>query len=318
MIEIIGTFRFFAEKDIRMKRHFLLSALLFCLVLPAAAQESYIYVNRDSIGLEMDFYRPVDQANDYCVLYVFGGGFSSGSIRSKSNVSYFKELAQAGYSVAAIDYRLGMKDMRYTHVWRMVPNFENAIRMAVEDCSAALAFLVDKADSLHIQSDKIIACGSSAGAITVLQCDYCRANHSAWTSELPEGFRFAGVVSYSGGIFSREGKVDYQDSPAPTFFAHGTNDKIVRYDKIQFLNLGMFGTKSLASRFRKFGYSYFAVHYDGLGHDVAGFGSRTLSEFQWFTEQYVNNGRPLNIDSHRTEEGYTMPDWALKKTKDIY
>ncbi len=301
-----------------MRRHFLLLLWLCGCFFTLNAQESCYYVQRDSTKLEMNLYRAGDNANGYCVLYVFGGGFSSGSIHSKGNVAYFHELSELGYDVAAIDYRLGMKGVRFTHKLEMIPTIENAIRMAVEDCSAAVAFLVGHADSLGIQADKIIACGSSAGAITVLQCDYCRANHSDWTAELPEGFKFAGVVSYSGGIFSREGKVDYQESPAPTLFAHGTNDKIVNYNKIHFLNLGMFGTKSLVPRFQKYNFPYFAIHYDGLGHDVAGFGSRTLPEFQWFTEEYLKNGRALSIDSHRKEDGYVMPSWALKNTKDIY
>ena len=45
-------------------------------------------------------------------------------------------------------------------------------------------------------------------------------------------------------------------TPAPNLFFHGSGDKLVHYNKNRFFRLGVFGSKSLAGRFREQGYPY--------------------------------------------------------------
>ena len=58
---------------------------------------------------------------------------------------------------------------------------------------------MDKADEWGIDSSQIVACGSSAGAITVLHGEYALCNASPLVQHLPVGFRYAGIVSFRRG-----------------------------------------------------------------------------------------------------------------------
>lgn len=60
----------------------------------------------------------------------------------------------------------------------MMLGMARTISMAVEDLYDATAFIVDKADEWGIDSSQIVACGSSAGAITVLHGEYALCNAS--------------------------------------------------------------------------------------------------------------------------------------------
>ena len=64
---------------------------------------------------------------------------------------------------------------------------------------------------------------AGAGAISSLQCDFERCNRTDLARQyLPEGFRYAGIIAFSGAVFSRIG-LDYpHDTPAPTLLLHGT------------------------------------------------------------------------------------------------
>ena len=74
-----------------------------------------------------------------------------------------------------------------------------------------------------------------------MQAEYEISNGTPWASVLPEGFNYAGVMSFAGAILSREGKVDYEKAPCPTLMMHGTSDVLVPYKQIAVLNLGFFG-----------------------------------------------------------------------------
>ena len=136
--------------------------------------------------------------------------------------------------MATIDYRLGLKDVKKMGI-AQVDVLENAINMAVEDLCAATRYLVDNAEALGIDPRKLILCGSSAGAITVLQTEWAHSNGAACTQALPSDFRYAGVVSFAGAVLSRSGAIRYGREPAPTLFLHGTADKIVEYKHIHLL-----------------------------------------------------------------------------------
>ena len=116
-------------------------------------------------------------------------------------------------------------------LWTMSREFHKAIDMATADCAAAISFVWCKAAGWGIATNRIILIGSSAGAITVAQLDYCRVNNMTPALELPASFVPAAVVPYSGAIYAVGGKPEYHTPPAPTCFFHGTEDRIVNYKK---------------------------------------------------------------------------------------
>jgi hypothetical protein len=120
-----------------------------------------------------------------------------------------------------------------------------------------------------------------------MQAEYEIANETQWASVLPAGFNYAGVMSFSGAILSREGKVDFKKSPCPTLMLHGTSDELVPYEQIKVFNLGFFGGGKLVERFKKYGLNYNMYHFTDYGHEIAGSMDTTLDLQLKFLETNV-------------------------------
>lgn len=245
-------------------------ALLFNTELRAESPVSYTYAERGAQSLKLDVYQPKGESKNTCVIYVFGGGFIMGARDEEKNVWFYKDLAARGYTVVAIDYRLGLQGVNKVSPLNPKPVFQ-AVDVATEDLIAATRFVIDHKDELKIDPSRIALIGSSAGAITALQADYELSNSRAVASCLPQGFRYGAVVAMAGSVFSREGRPTYVNRPAPTMFLHGTKDKVVVYKKIQLFSIGMFGTDALVKIFEKERFPYMAIRYVGNHHDVAEF-----------------------------------------------
>lgn len=274
---------------------------------------SYRFAQRDTSSLWLDVYQPqTENKKDICVIYIFGGGFVQGSKTQKDNVSFFNYLAEKGYTVAAIDYRLGLKGVRKVGPFHPKPAFK-AVRMATEDLLSATSYIIKHHDALGIDPKRIVLIGSSAGAITALQADYELCNRSEPAKVLPENFRYAAVVSLAGAIFSTKGTPRYAAPPAPTLFMHGTKDKIVVYNKIKIFKLGMFGTKAMVKIFEKKDYPFMAIRFEGLKHEVASFNRRGI---ELFPEYYATDLMCDFIDKS-VAGGYTNETDILIRDKEI-
>lgn len=263
-----------------MKKIILAIGAILAGYIAASAQISpdatYMYAQRDTCDLFMDVYDPasgsetsIEGVEKPTVIFMFGGGFISGTRDDQSYHSWFKKMTDNGYRVISIDYRLGLKGANKVGV-AQVNVLDKAIHMAVEDLFSATAFIIENADQFGVSPDNLVISGSSAGAISVMQAEYEIANRTEWASVLPQGFDYAGVMSFAGAILSREGKVDYKHTPCPTLMLHGTSDALVPYEQIKVLNLGFFGAGKLVERFKKFGLNYNMYHFTGYGHEIAG------------------------------------------------
>jgi predicted esterase len=281
--------------------------------------KNYVYVKRDTCDLTMDVYTPLNiRPNTPCLLFVFGGGFKMGSKNNQYNVPYLKAMADSGYIVASIDYRLGMKGVKMKGS-KKLQTLRKAINMAVEDLYSATEFLLKHAKDLNMDSSKIILSGSSAGAITVLQADYELANRTQIASEIPLGFHYAGVISFAGGILSYNGIPSYRIPPSPTMFFHGTNDKLVLYDKMQVFNIGFFGTNALVQQFEKYNYPYFVYRYRDMGHEIAGAPMKyNLSDICSFIREYVIQKHKLKKDLLVKNPEIKSSFYGKWKTRDLY
>ena len=264
---------------------------------------TYLYARRDTCDLFMDVYDPADGSEETfmgiqkpTVLFMFGGGFIRGTRDDESYNSWFRMLTENGYRVISIDYRLGLKGTTKVGV-AQVNVLDKAIHMAVEDLFSATNFIIDNADQFGIDPSDIVISGSSAGAISVMQAEYEIANRTEWASVLPEGFNYAGVMSFSGAILSRKGKVKYETAPCPTMMLHGTADEVVPYRQIALFNLGFFGGGKLVERFKKFGYDYNMYHFIDYGHEIAGSMYSTLDLQMKFLESNVIQGKKRIIEA---------------------
>lgn len=254
---------------------------------------TFMYAKRDTCDLFMDVYDPAEGSireaygiEKPTVIFMFGGGFIHGTRDDADYHKWFRMMTENGYRVISIDYRLGLKGSDKVGV-AQVNVLDKAIHMAVEDLFSATNFILDNADQLGVNPSNIVISGSSAGAISVMQAEYEIANATQWASVLPAGFNYAGVMSFSGAILSREGKVDFKKSPCPTLMLHGTSDELVPYDQIKVFNLGFFGGGKLVERFKKYGLNYNMYHFTDYGHEIAGSMDTTLDLQLKFLETNV-------------------------------
>ena len=263
-----------------MKKTIMLIASMFIGCIAASAQvtpdATYMFAQRDTCDLYMDVYDPADGSETSIngidkptVIFMFGGGFIRGTRDDEDYNKWFETMTENGYRIISIDYRLGLKGSDKVGV-AQVNVLDKAIHMAVEDLFSATNFILDNADQFGVSADNLVISGSSAGAITAMQAEYEIANSTKWASVLPKGFNYAGVMSFSGAILSREGKVDYKKAPCATLMLHGTSDGLVPYKQIKVLKLGFFGGGKLVERFKKFGLNYNMYHFMGYGHEIAG------------------------------------------------
>lgn len=309
----------------------LMTGILAATCLICAAQEKVIapsvtclYAHRDTCDLYLDIYNPapgsvtsVEGVTKPAIIFVFGGGFIMGERDNETYLPWYKMLTDEGYKVIAIDYRLGLKGVKGMGV-KQVRHLDKAIHMAVEDVFSAVSFLVQNSARFDIQADNIVLSGSSAGAITALQADWESANRTEYAKELPEGFRFAGIMSFSGAIYSDKGVPKYQSAPAPTLMLHGTDDQLVPYTRIKFLNLIFAGSDVLAKTFLENGYNLNIYRYKGRGHEIANNMIISFPDEIRFLETNVMRKEKRIVDATVDDPSIPIPSWARATASDIY
>ena len=292
-----------------MKR-LIISLAIVMIALSAQAQKrlieadaTYMFERRDTCDLYLDVYNPakgsitkLNGREKPTIVFMFGGGFIRGSRDDESYNSWFKMLTDNGYRVISIDYRLGLKGSDKVGI-AQVNVLDKAIHIAVEDLFSATNFIIDNADQLGVDASNIVVSGSSAGAITVMQAEYEIANNTSWASVLPQGFNYAGVMSFSGAILSRKGKIKYESTPCPTLMLHGTADKLVPYNQIAFFNLGFYGGGKLVDRLKKYDCNYNMFHFIDYGHEIAGAMYSSLDLQLRFLENNVMQNKKRLIET---------------------
>ena len=307
-----------------MKKHLLLTAicLLSILFANAQAKETYPFVERDST-LYLDVHKPaVARADKAAVVSVFGGGFVVGSRDDKLMRQTAELLTSRGFTVICIDYRLGLKDKEMVEknkgLFKIDDLFQYCINIAVEDCAAAIAWICKHQSELDIDTSKIVLTGCSAGAITVLDMDHCRANGLSQASALPKGWKPAAVIPYAGGVMCRKRELKYKTPPAPTMLMHGTKDKIVNYKSFGLpFHAKLYGSKKVAKAMRKQGIPHWIIRFEGIGHEVASWLPGSVDLFCGFVEQALA-GRVTSLDATMTDSELKPTEWTKMGLKDIY
>ena len=297
-----------------MKRTVFLLAFLLCTTLSFAQKATYKVAQRDTCDLYMDVYDPVvipgDTLNRPTILFVFGGGFIMGQRDDPWVLPWFNLLNENGYRVVSVDYRLGLKGikMRFDlfHLIQSAGYTKKAVDMGVEDVFASVRYLADHQKELGVDMDNIVIAGSSAGAMISLSSELEACNRTVRAEILPEGFHFAGVMSFAGAIMSDTGKPVYKRTPCPQLLIHGTKDGAVAYEKLGFGRWGMFGSSYLVEKvLQPAGYAYQIYRYVGHSHDMAANMMANWPEEKRFLEVSVMGKNKLVIDC--TVDDPTMP-----------
>lgn len=271
--------------------------------------DTYTFAEKDGQELKLDVYMPDDSLQEHpCLVFAFGGGFKMGARDEASYQKFLTEMAGNGIVGVSIDYRLGLKDKKIKNLIQLAKILETSVNMAVEDMASAVEFVLKNATEFKVNPKQIMISGSSAGAITALQTDYYLSN--AKIKNLPEDFRFAGVLSFAGAVASFGEKLEYKKQPAPVLFMHGTKDELVTYDKKVVLKRGMYGSNYLIENlWVKNNWPYMALRFRNFGHEVAMIGFKeNVPTILEFIEKFVLNPNKIYVtDVTIAEQGVNEP-----------
>lgn len=238
--------------------------------------ETLTYATKDGENLDLDIYLPQADAEEEraTLIFVHGGGFSGGQRDQENIVDFCTRMANHGYVVASLSYRLTRKEKPEAFGCNCPATDKlNTFYAAVEDIQDATFFLIENRHQFGIDAQKIILAGSSAGAESVLntayQPPYCYGLDSGPVS-------FAGVVSMSGAI--PDTTVLYDESAVPSLLFHGTNDKLVPYataphhycDKDDAGYLILHGAYTIAEKLSLLNKPYWLHTSCGAGHEISG------------------------------------------------
>ena len=177
-----------------------------------------------TVALKLDLYQPAGDAQTKrpVLVWVHGGGFSSGDKASGIAPDIGNTFAKLGYVVASINYRLISPGCTGSSIR---PACVTAAIDAQHDAQAAVRWLRANAATYRLDGTRIGIGGESAGAITAVLVGV--HSEDPGTSGNP-GFpsTVGGFVSISGGlpngVFAGAG-----DAPGVLF--HGTADAIVPF-----------------------------------------------------------------------------------------
>ncbi len=312
----------------RTFRLFITILFLFSLALPAKAQfqlpecKTYEFAKRDS-ALHLDVYKPENPRQDRAaVIALFGGGFFSGARNNREMKQVAQALLERGFTVISIDYRLGFQDKEmvasHSSLFKLTELFQYCIDIATEDCAAAVAWTCANAGMLDIDPSRIILTGSSAGAVSVLQMDYCRANSLKQAAVLPEGWKPAAVIPYSGGIMCHKRDLKYKTAPAPTMLMHGKKDKIVNYKSFGLpLSSKLFGSKKINKAMNRQDIPHWFISFEDVGHEVAIWLPGSTDLFCSFVDMALA-GRTTTLEADITDSDLKPAKWAQMGILQLY
>jgi acetyl esterase/lipase len=115
------------------------------------AKKDVVYATHDGVPLLGDLYQPSSGAAHPALLFIHSGNLTGGSKRG-FEANWEPYLAQHGYVVFSIDYRLGKPK---APTWPQV----------LLDCKAAIQYLRGDAAALGIDPERVGVVGDSAGAL---------------------------------------------------------------------------------------------------------------------------------------------------------
>jgi len=154
-----------------------------------------------------DIYQPRNDTSQYrpLIIWMHGGGFKFDTKEAKGVALWSKTFAQRGYVCASINYSLSKENTLFKF-----DKFIAASYYAVQDAKMAVLYFKEHYKEYHINPNKIILAGNSAGGIIAVQTAYSTNIELAKIAGLPdtvtgakesELFKVAGVINFWGGHF---------------------------------------------------------------------------------------------------------------------
>lgn len=264
--------------------------------------ETYTYATKDGEALKLDIYLPQNDPDTEraTLIYLHGGGFSTGIRDSEKIKEFCSRMAGYGYVAVSMSYRLSRKNTA-TGFGCDCPAEDkiNTFIGAIQDIQDASYFLIEHREQFGINPQKVILAGSSAGAEAALNAAYqppmCYGLDSGPVS-------YAGVISMAGAI--PDTVVIYEESVVPSLFFHGTDDNLVPYataphrycEKGQPGYLILNGPETIVQKLDKLNASYWLHTTCGGAHEIS---DLPMTEYfdiiTEFCQRFVINGEKESV-----------------------
>ncbi len=274
---------------------------------------------KDTLSLDKyEFHAATDSTNKPVLLFAFGGGFKGGDKAYKGYISFFHFLARQGFVVVSTDYRTQLKDLQASEIQSPI-DFMQVLRQAVDtavtDFYGATSFILSHHDAWKINPQQIIACGSSAGAITALQAAYYTYNEAELSRQLPDTFRYAGVISFAGAILDSHAPT-WKNKPCPMLLFQGRADNIVPFQQATLAPYGgLWGSESIAESLKAAKASYQFHIVENAGHEIADLPlHRNQYDVMSFITRQIIHKESLVIETQESipNEKITDPHFTLQ------
>lgn len=253
------------------------------------------YTVKDGEELKLDIYQPLKDELEQRPLIIFmhGGGFAGGTRTSQGEVNFAKAAAKKGYVAVQISYRLTRKGESFGCDFEAEGKIET-FQKAAEDFLDAAHFMLNNKNKYKIDSTKIIAGGSSAGAEAVLNAVY---NERLMFPDLSnyEGLEFAGIFSLAGAIV--DARYITKVNAVPGVFFHGTEDNLVPYatgphhwcDRNKPGYIMLDGSRTITKKLKEHNTSYMLYTFEGGKHEHSGMPEKHFPEiFRFFNDVFLN------------------------------
>jgi poly(3-hydroxybutyrate) depolymerase len=190
-----------------------------------------VAIEKEKKAYLFDLYQPKDdkELRRPLIIWMHGGGFKFGSKSASGIQLWSKTFAQRGYVCAAINYRLSKKNPVFNF-----DEFLKASYYAVQDVKTAVEYFKRNASLYHIDPDKIVLAGNSAGGIIALQAAYSSNEELAKLTKLPadsaalnkpkDRAQVAGIINFWGAIYDLNW---LKNEPVPIVSVLGSEDSVV-------------------------------------------------------------------------------------------
>ena len=285
--------------------------VFLCVSGSAQTMETYIYSIKGKDTLRMDVFTPINiKKSDTLpvLLWMHGGGFS-GSHRAYPDDNKMVRYAakDQNYIGVSIDYRLLRKGMKTGFGCDCTKDEKlETFKQAAIDYLDAAKYLVDRAKTFQIDTTKIIAGGSSAGAEGILNVVFMK-DYFIENKEDYKNVSFAGVFSCAGAVV--DASYITEDNAVPSVLYHGTDDQSVPFGKAShhycepsragYLILD--GSDVIADKLEEFDASYYFNIVKGGGHEVSAIPFDDLDKVFQFFEKTVSNKEVIQTKIIKTK-----------------
>ncbi len=276
------------------------NALLF-----AQQKKTYTYTIKEGQELQLDVYVPEFSSQSEklpTLVWMHGGGFSGGVRDNPSETKLCQTAAQQGFVAVSISYRLLRKGTTTLFGCDCpADEKEEIFKQAAIDYMDAVSFLIERSDELHIDTSKLIAGGSSAGAEAILSAVYMP---NYYLNGAYNQISFAGVFSLAGALVNLDEITS--KTAVPTVLFHGIADNLVPYSKAahHYCNpedtgyLVLNGSDKIVDRLSQLGTSFLFYSYEKGRHEISGIPFGDLTDvFNFFKSTVVENGNISKIIS---------------------